>query len=606
MKSPKEIEKFIRNTDIHSNPDVNRAVLKNLIKQFDATEQEHEEPVSPANKRRIIMKSPMIKYAAAVVTIVAMLIGINQFGGPMDATASTFAAMQKAVERMPVMRQEYWTNFGSGSKHHTEKWYDFKSRTVISSYSKDGKTYKISSLNYDTMKNMVYDPESKVVEIVYRSDVFPKAYPDSAAELVDEYLKNYEFRGAKIRQQRVLFNGKDADIFLLTIESNERRNTESTKLVVNRGTHLPMAWEKRAVTPNGDITFEQSMRFYFPTEAPKDIYGIGVPRSSKVIVDSVSEKRYKQKVDLLERIPNLEKSFSEIYRLADKDILMWIRPEDVHRRWELEQTEKQIHALQEEQYLERLAKENASNNAVSNKKVPLRTLSPSTGDQKGLQKYYTVFEWNDGIDRRTSRAIFFEGASVREVLERIIGLSKFDYDIPDEILDIVIPGDWIIRTGAQTDQLLSSFNEVFCSYTKQPMYFHKRRVQRDVIVARGRFKFKPLSVTYDNSWIHIFSDELDKNEGGGGWLSKSLDRFLRQRLAVEHLGRQIVNLAESTDKARYNFGTHLSSYLKKLPPGPEKENKVRKLLENLSQQTGLTFSRERRAVDVWYVEKLKE
>jgi hypothetical protein len=556
---------------------------------------------------KIVTKSKITKFAAVAVIIIAVLIGINRFGGSIDVAPSAFAAMKEAVARVPVMHKVYVTDYGDGNKHRTEVWYDFDSRTVISSYSRDGNIYKISSLNYNTMKNTVYDPESKVVEIVYRCDVGPKGYPDSAAEVVDHYLKSYEFRGAKVKHQRGLFDGEDADILLLTIEGNERKNKQWAKLVVNRETHLPMACEKRSVTPKGDLAFEQMMSFYFPTEAPKDIYDVGVPRSSKVIVDSVSEKRYKRKVTLLERIPKLEQSFNEVYRLGDTEILMRIGPEDIHPRLELEQTEREIGALEHEQYLERLAKlESASKNAKDSSKKQLCKLSRCGDDLKESQKRYTAFEWLDGIDRHASRPIFVEGASVREFLERLIGLSKFDYDIAEEILDIVIPGDWIIRTGTPSTKLLSSFNKVLRSYTKRRIYFQKGTVERDVIVARGRFKFRPLSGAYNNSWIHVFSDRLDEDERGGGSSGESLDRFLRQRLAVGHLGQQVVNLAELTDKDKCNFGTHMSSYLKKVPPGPEKEEKVRKLLDNLSQQTGLTFSKERRVVDIWYVEELEE
>lgn len=606
MKLEDHLKKLVPMLRYKTRPEIHNKVLGSILEILEESNKMKSNAIHP-NIWKIVIKSKIAKFAASAVIVIAVLIGINQFGRSIDVATSALAAMKKAVERMPVMHQMYYTDYGAGNKHRTETWYDFESRTVISSYSRDGNIYKISSLNYDTMKNTVYDPESKMVEIVYRSDVSPRGYPDSAAEVVNDYLKSYEFRGAKVKHQRELFNGEDADIFLLTIESNERKNREWAKLVVNRETHLPMACEKRSVTPKGDLAFEQIMSFYFPTEAPKDIYDVGVPRSSKVIVDSVSEKRYKRKVKLLERIPKLEQSFNEVYRLGDTEILIRIGPEDIHRRLELEETEREIHALENEQYLERLAKrESASKDAKDNRKNELCKLSPCIDDLKGSQKRYTVFEWLDGIKRHINRPIFVEGASVREVLERIIGLSKFDYDIAEEILDIVFPGDWIIRTDAPSTQLLSSFSKVLCSYTKRPIYFQKRRVDRDVIVARGRFKFRPLSGTYDNSWIHVFSDRLDQDERGGGSLGKSLDRFLRQRLAVVHLDQQVVNLAESTDKDKYNFGTHMSSYLKKVPPGPEKEDKLSKLLDNLSHQTGLTFSRERRVVDIWYVEELKE
>jgi outer membrane lipoprotein-sorting protein len=81
MKSPESIEKLIRNAEIHSNPDVNQAVIENLLKEFDVTEQEQKASVPPPNKRRIIMKSKITRFAAAAAIIIVGFVVINQFLG---------------------------------------------------------------------------------------------------------------------------------------------------------------------------------------------------------------------------------------------------------------------------------------------------------------------------------------------------------------------------------------------------------------------------------------------------------------------------------------------------------------------------------------------
>ena len=71
MKTRKNIEKFIKNAAVNSNPQMNRAVLNDLLKQLDKKEND-----SRKEHRSIIMKNPFIKLAAAAV----LLLGLFMLG----------------------------------------------------------------------------------------------------------------------------------------------------------------------------------------------------------------------------------------------------------------------------------------------------------------------------------------------------------------------------------------------------------------------------------------------------------------------------------------------------------------------------------------------
>lgn len=98
MKSPEYIEKLIRNAEICSNPDVNRAVLEDLTKQFDVTEQEQEAFVAPPNKRKTIMKNPITKYAAAAVIIIAITTGLFKFIDTGSTSGVVWADVARKVQ----------------------------------------------------------------------------------------------------------------------------------------------------------------------------------------------------------------------------------------------------------------------------------------------------------------------------------------------------------------------------------------------------------------------------------------------------------------------------------------------------------------------------
>ena len=81
MKSSEDVEKLIRNAEMHSDPETNQAVLENLLHQFDKT-QEQESAVMRPKIRRAIVKSPITKLAAAAVVAIVAAVGIQQLIHP--------------------------------------------------------------------------------------------------------------------------------------------------------------------------------------------------------------------------------------------------------------------------------------------------------------------------------------------------------------------------------------------------------------------------------------------------------------------------------------------------------------------------------------------
>ena len=73
MRPADETRQFIKNASINSNPEVNEAVLKELLNELDKSKSMPCAARQP-NIWRIIMKSPVTKLAAAVVLIVGVVI----------------------------------------------------------------------------------------------------------------------------------------------------------------------------------------------------------------------------------------------------------------------------------------------------------------------------------------------------------------------------------------------------------------------------------------------------------------------------------------------------------------------------------------------------
>ena len=518
--------------------------------------------------RTLIMKGPIRALTAAVVLIGVLL--IYSLIDSLNSTSTAFAGVKQAVESMPLIHRVLDTH-RDGKQYHTENWYSCDTRTVVSKYSVDGRCFKISALNYDTMEYYAYDPNTDVVKRSYRHDVGTSSLSDSPWSLVEEYLQRFEQDNALIEYREGVHEANEVDIYQFSIPRNFRDEKVKGEFVVNRESQLPVLYKRQFRTQQGDLTFDQIIHFDFPENGPTDVYDLGVPRSARVVYDADSKA-------LLVLKEAYERDFLKAYSLDEGQVLKYINPSLIRPRARID-----------------WANDMARNyNSRSGSEASVDSIDK---EFKSVDRY-KVFRW-DGQLVRTRVAVFEQGISLQRALEWIVGLSKFEYQIPDALLDFKIKGDWIVRNGATKTQLLEVLEEAIQEHVQRPIHFEHRREEHDVIVASGTFRFEPLSGTYDNRWIHVFSDVMDPDERGGGG-SGTLERFLRM-LGEIPLDQLVLNETDSPGDIRVNWGWHYSGYLKKVANNAEKQEKLAMLFDHLSHQTGLTFRKARRKVSIWTV-----
>jgi hypothetical protein len=538
-----------------------------------------------------LIRSQVARIAAVlcVGTLVALL--LLDRGIEVDGANAALAQVMQALQEAPIMHKVLNTSSRGTPSSLTEEWYDFKSRTVVDKYSADGRCTKINSLNYDTKEHMAYDPDANVVTISYYIDVASDAYPDSAAGVVTEYLKNYKFWGAEIRRERSRYEGVEVDVYHLRIAPTEKREKQYAALIVN---------PRQIWTSQGTVKFDQGITFDFPTAGPKDIYDLGVPRSAKVVVDAASKERHEKKIALDQKIPQLkerfERSVDSVYRLGDGQVLVVIPPALIKPRLEWEQAENEARRLVEEQVRERIARSRPG-------KGPGAQNGRGLPDSDPALPHFQCFTWDGGIDLREPRPVFRGPVTIKEAFERIVGLSAFEYEILQDPTEVNIPGDWVVRKGSSKQQRLAALERIVRGHTSRPLVFQETQVEREVVVARGTFRFQPLSGTYNSSWIHVYADQLDPDTRGGGG-SGSLAEFIRH-LGEVNLDQQVIDETQGDRETKVNYGWHMSGYIRRITDETERAAKLRMVLDNVSRQTGLTFSVERRTVSVWLVTETK-
>ncbi|MHC4207749.1 MAG: hypothetical protein ACYSTT_24100, partial [Planctomycetota bacterium] len=120
MRSSENVEKLIRNAEMHSDPEVNQMVLKDLLHQFDKT-QEKKSTVMQPKIGRTIMKSPITKLAAVAVVIAAITLSVYIW----DKSTPLAYAIEQTIEANNNIRYLHIKIYAADEKEPREGWLEF-------------------------------------------------------------------------------------------------------------------------------------------------------------------------------------------------------------------------------------------------------------------------------------------------------------------------------------------------------------------------------------------------------------------------------------------------------------------------------------------------
>jgi hypothetical protein len=185
------------------------------------------------------------------------------------------------------------------------------------------------------------------------------------------------------------------------------------------------------------------------------------------------------------------------------------------------------------------------------------------------------------------------------VLSFVLGLRSFEFEGPEELLRISLPGDWIVRNEAPLQDKFKALEQITAAGEGRKIHFERRSVDRDAIVATGEFDFHPLEGTYNDAWLHLYSDVLDPTASSGGGPAGSVADLLRVLGDCARI--PVIDKTQTAGPINMQYGHHSSSWLRETQDPDEKQRKLQLLLDNLTKQTDLHFKVERQSVEVWFV-----
>jgi hypothetical protein len=128
-----------------------------------------------------------------------------------------------------------------------------------------------------------------------------------------------------------------------------------------------------------------------------------------------------------------------------------------------------------------------------------------------------AFAWCDPDQLHVSSSMFgrSEGRTIRE-LPRWLKMGLYSYEIEGDpqLLKTEVGGDWIVREGVPAEQLVQPLEAILQRAIRQRITLALRRVEREVVVARGRYHPSPLPGHADGE-IEVYGRELAQDDEGG-------------------------------------------------------------------------------------------
>ncbi len=262
--------------------------------------------------------------------------------------------------------------------------------------------------------------------------------------------------------------------------------------------------------------------------------------------------------------PDLEKEFHEVYSLDKDEIIKLIKPPFVLGRQEYFQNPTSIYPR----------------------------MFDSLDSQGAIQ---ACLLWDGEALMETSLSGWTNThrmPRLEHILFLTVRMQHYDFNLPKE-LDIEMPyGDWIVRADSPRDEQLRSLEEIIYTETNRPIRFEKRTIEREVIVAKGRYEFKPHpSGNYPN-YIPLWDGRLQTSEYTVDSLEElfaNIERELKMKIVYETEPAEITTI-------RYKWVKRDSE-----PAG----DKLSVLLDDLTKTTSLQFKVERQPAQIWFVTEVK-
>ena len=193
-----------------------------------------------------------------------------------------------------------------------------------------------------------------------------------------------------------------------------------------------------------------------------------------------------------------------------------------------------------------------------------------------------------------------KGSTLVSLLTYLLEIYPQDVEGKKELLEAFVEGDFVARKGASNERLAERLGTILRDECKLTVRLGLREVDRDVVVAKGRYKYRPVEgkAGKDESF-DVYGMARPENSGAGGG-SGSFAEMLQWVGRFTEPNSRIVN--EATDLPKGNVNWRLYERSPFTPRTRLEDHDKALVFEHLAEQTGLTFEFQERKVKVLFVE----
>ncbi len=272
MRPADKTEEFIKNASINSNPEVNEAVLKELLNEMDKSKS-----IPRAARRpdiwRTIMKSPIIKLSTAAVIIVCIALTIHF----IEKTVTPAYSVEQTLEAMQDVRTMYMV-CKDWNDEEFEIWIELDPDTGIPEYCR------------------AYWPRIKVLNISRPDTSYQYNERGNQVQINSGKLYSIGIAPTKIFEQLLQASREDPDSVVISYE-HDRQSDKNLIVVITRGykgyrqsfkgyidpeTKLPVRMKGLENNELGAI-FKDIEQIEFNIDLPEDIFDFEIPQGAKII-----------------------------------------------------------------------------------------------------------------------------------------------------------------------------------------------------------------------------------------------------------------------------------------------------------------------------------
>jgi prepilin-type processing-associated H-X9-DG protein len=268
MKSAEYIKKYFQKSTLSTNSDKHEAVFGKILRAYEQAKQ--QQASSRLDIRMIIMKSNITKFAAAAVIIIAVLISINKFSGPIDLASRTFAA---TVENVNKAKTISWT-----ATYIAEGKEIANMKTMV-------KEPYFMRIEVSDERIMIFNMQQRRVLVLNTKIKGAFAFTTSTiTEPFNTYDTFKNFRQIdKFDVKHIgteIISNRKAEIFELT----DKNNSQRTKIWVDPQTELPFRMESNIKDTEekpigGTITISDIV---FDEEMDISLFSLDIPEGYKI------------------------------------------------------------------------------------------------------------------------------------------------------------------------------------------------------------------------------------------------------------------------------------------------------------------------------------